>query len=275
MAEPYIIDAWMQHPTERFMNQPWLDSLKRWLGSEDQFAQLPIDFTLSAMDAGQVKLGLLCAWYGPRGDLVTNDEVAAWVKAHPGRFKGIASADITRPMEAVRELRRAVTEHGFVGLRMLPWLWNLPPNDRRFYPLYAECCELGIPFCTQIGHTGPLCPSEPGRPIPYLEEVLLEFPDLVVVGGHVGFPWMNEVMTLARKFPNFYIDTSAYKLSRLPEELVTFMKGRGRNRVLFGTNHPMILASMTLEGLDGLGLDDETKALFLHDNAKRVFDLSD
>jgi predicted TIM-barrel fold metal-dependent hydrolase len=70
----------------------------------------------------------------------------------------------------------------------VPWLWNLPPNDRRYYPLYAECCELDIPFCTQVGHTGPLQPSEPGRPIPYLEEVALDFPDLKIVCGHIGFP---------------------------------------------------------------------------------------
>jgi predicted TIM-barrel fold metal-dependent hydrolase len=58
-------------------------------------------------------------------------------------------------------------------LRLVPWLWNLPPNDRRYYPLFVECVELGIPFCTRVGHTGPLRPSETGRPIPYLGEVAL------------------------------------------------------------------------------------------------------
>ena len=59
-------------------------------------------------------------------------------------------------MEAVRELRRCVTELGFKGLRVIPWLWEPPPTDRRYYPLYAACVELGVPFCTQVGHTGPL-----------------------------------------------------------------------------------------------------------------------
>jgi len=62
------------------------------------------------------------------------------------------------------------------SLRIVPWLWDLPPDDRRYYPLYAECIELGIPFCLQVGHTGPLCPSEPCRPIPYLDHVALECP---------------------------------------------------------------------------------------------------
>src|SRR5690606_40344174 len=83
---------------------------------------------------------------------------------------------------AVRELRRCVRELGFRGLRLVPWLWELPPTDRRYYPLFAECVELGVPFCTQVGHTGPLRPSETGRPIPYIDQVALEFPELVIVG---------------------------------------------------------------------------------------------
>lgn len=89
-------------------------------------------------------------------------------------------------MAAVAELDRAVTKLGCIALRVVPWLWNLPPNDKHYYPLYVKCVELGIPFCTQVGHTGPLCPSEVGRPIPYLDEVALTFPDLVIVGGHIG-----------------------------------------------------------------------------------------
>jgi uncharacterized protein len=58
---------------------------------------------------------------------------------------------------------------------LVPWLWNLQPNDRRYYPLFVECVELGIPFCTQVGHTGPLRPSETKRPIPYLDTVALDF----------------------------------------------------------------------------------------------------
>ena len=143
-------------------------------------------------------------------------------------------------MEAVREIRRCVLELGFKAIRVLPWLWEAPPTDRRFYPVYVACCDLGVPFCTQIGHTGPLRPSETGRLIPYLEQVLLDFPELVVVGGHVGFPWLDEVVSLTMKFPNFHVDTSAYALHRLPPAFVDYMKGPGRSRVLFGTNWPML-----------------------------------
>jgi uncharacterized protein len=267
-----IIDAWAQQPTERFMTQSWLDSILRWTGQE-RGGPPSVETTLAAMDSGGVSRALLCAWSSPSGMLIDNDEVAAIVRAHPDRFAGVASVDLRQPVRAVTELRRAVTDLGFIAVRIVPWLWNLPPNDRRYYPVYAACVELGIPFCTQIGHTGPLCPSEPGRPIPYLDDVLLEFPDLVVVGGHVGYPWIDEVLSLAAKYPNFYIDTSAYAVHRLPAALVEFMRGRGRARVLFGTNYPMLTPSRALEHLDDLGLDAAARELFLAGNAERVFQL--
>ena len=228
---------------------------------------------MAAMDAAGVRTGMLCAWWGPRGPLITNDSVAALVTAYPGRFAGVASVDLARPVDAVRELRRCVRDLGFRALRVVPWLWNLPPDDRRYYPLYAECVDLGIPFCLQVGHTGPLCPSEPGRPIPYLDTVALEFPELVIVGGHIGYPWTAEMVSLATKYPNVYIDTSAYKASRYPRELTDYLRGHGRRKVLFGSNHPAWPAADCLEDLPGLELGDEVTELFLHGNAERVFNL--
>jgi len=267
-----IVDVWMQHPTPTFTKQPWLATLLRWMGM-DKIPDLPLEFTLGSMEAGGVDLGLCAAWCGPQGWLISNEDVCGFVEASKGRMRGVASVDLNRPMDAVYELRRCVKRWGFVGLRIVPWLWNLPPDDRRYYPVLAECCELGVPFCTQIGHTGPLCPSEPGRLIPYLDHVLLDFPELVVIGGHVGFPWMNEVLSLLRKYENFYVDTSAYKVKRLPSELVEFMRGNGRDRVMFGTNFPMIMPDAALKDLNALELDDEARALFLGGNASRVFGL--
>jgi uncharacterized protein len=267
-----IVDVWAQQPTERFMAQPWLDTVLRWTG-QPHSGPPSVEQMLAAMDRAGVSRALLCAWSSPSGMLIDNDEVAKIVGTHPDRFSGVAAVDLRYPMAAVAELRRAVTDLGFVALRIVPWLWNLPPNDRRYYPVYVACVELGVPFCTQIGHTGPLCPSEPGRPIPYLDDVLLEFPDLVVVGGHVGYPWIDEVISLATKYPNFYVDTSAYAVHRLPAALVDYMRGRGRTRVLFGTNYPMLTPTRALHHLDNLDLDEQARKLFLGGNAARVFGL--
>lgn len=266
------VDVWMQHPTPRFLANDMLASLRRWTGGSMPVDDIPIDVTLASMDAAGVEVGLLSAWRGPNGlDLVSNDEVAGWAAAHPDRFAGVATVDLDRPMEAVRELRRRVDE-GFVALRVVPWLWRLPPTDRRYYPLFAACVDLGVPFCTQVGHTGPLRPSETGRPIPYIDEIALDFPELVVVCGHVGYPWTEEMVAVARKHPNVYIDTSAYTTKRLPAELIAFMKtSTGQRKVLFGSNYPMIGHSHTLEGLEELGLSEAARADYLGANAHRVF----
>lgn len=270
-----IVDAWMQHPTPRFLAHDMFDSLRRWTGQETPAEPPPIAATVAAMDAANVDIGLLSAWHAPgSGPLISNDEVAAWATEHPGRFAGLAAVPLHRPMEAVRELRRCVTELGFVGLRILPWLWETPPTDRRFYPLYAACVELGVPVCTQVGHTGPLRPSEPGRPIPYIDQVALDFPELTVVCGHAGYPWTEEMIAVARKHERVVIDTSAYTSRRLPPEIAAYLRTRsGRRKVLFGSNFPMISPAHALEDLDRLDLDDETRALYLGGNATRVFDL--
>jgi len=271
-VSPRIVDAWMQHPTAGFLADPMFDSLRRW--SHGALAgNPPPEWTVELMDAAGVDVGLLCAWWGPAGPLIRNDEVAEMVRRWPDRFVGVASVDLAHPMDAVRELRRCVRELGFRALRIVPWLWDLPPDDRRYYPLYAECVELGIPFCLQVGHTGPLRPSEPGRPIPYLDRVALEFPELVIVGGHIGFPWTAEMISLATKYPNVHIDTSAYRASRYPADLVDYLRTHGRRKVLFGSNHPAWPARDCLGGLDALGLDAETTERFLHGNAERVFGL--
>ena len=267
-----IIDAWL-HPTPDFARHPMFASLWRWMGITEVPASIPIEITLAGMDVAGVSRGLLSAWWGPQGPLISNDDVAQWTRAHPERFAGVASVDLSRPMAAVRELRRCVEELGFVAVRQLPWLWQLPPDDRRYYPIYAACIDLGVPFCLQVGHAGPLLPSEPGRPIPYLDRVAAEFPELVIVGGHIGYPWTEEMLSLARKYDNVYIDTSAYTPKRYPRELVEFMRGRGRRKVLWGSNYPMIPPVRALEGLDDLGLDDEAKGLFLAGNTQRVFKL--
>jgi len=265
----------MQHPTPRFLAQEMFSSLRRWTGQELPAQEIPIETTVEAMRRSDVGFGLLSAWSAPRQPPpISNEEVAGWVRAHPERFAGLAAVDLDRPVQAVAELRRCVGELGFKGLRVIPWLWEAPPTDRRYYPLFVACAELGVPFCTQVGHTGPLRASEVGRPIPYIDQVALDFPELTIVCGHVGYPWTEEMVSLARKYENVYIDTSAYTSRRLPRELVSYMGSRGgRRKVLFGTNYPMIMPERALEHLNTLGLDLEARELYLAGNAQRVFDL--
>ena len=116
-------------------------------------------------------------------------------------------------------------------------------------------------------------PSEVGRPI-YLDQVALDFPDLVIVGGHIGYPWTDEAIAVATKHPNVFIDTSAYTADRYPTQLVEFMRYHGSQKVLFGSNYPMITPAKALAGLDALRLEDTVRQRFLEGNAKRVFGFS-
>lgn len=269
-----IIDAWGQHPTLRHLQDPIFDSLRRWTRTAKPTMELPVSATVAAMDAARIDKMLISAWHAPAGPLISNDEVAAAVQQAPSRLIGIGSLDIARPVAAVREARRCIGELGFKGIRVLPWLWRLPPTDRLFYPVYAACCELDVPFCTQIGHTGPLLPSEPGRPL-YLDQVALDFPELRIVAGHIGYPWTDEAVAVATKHENVFIDTSAYTVKRYPAALVEYLRGHGRSKVMFGSNYPMLTPAQALAGLEALDLPAEAARLFLGANAARVFAIPD
>ncbi len=266
------IDAWAQPmmkvrlpEVERLFEQ---SGTSAWLPSD-----LDADGIVKMMDAANVDKLMLCAWCRPGQWLGTNDEIAEYVKAYPDRFVGVAAVDLDDPVAAVHELDRAVNELGFKVLRVVPWLWKLPPNDKLYYPLYVKCIELGIPFCTQVGHTGPLMPSETGRPVPYLDEVALTFPDLTIVGGHIGHPWTDEMIGVAWKHANVYIDTSAYLPRYYPPQLLHYMKSYGREKVLFGTNFPQLSHEACIGQVKELGLPEEIEVLFLRENARRVFKL--
>src|SRR5690349_21680609 len=98
-----IIDAWMQHPSAEFLADPMFDPLRRWARGHLAGDGVPTEATVAAMDTAGVRTGMLCAWRGPRGPLISNDAVAAIIARYPGRFAGVAAVDLARPMDAVRD----------------------------------------------------------------------------------------------------------------------------------------------------------------------------
>ena len=128
--ENNTIDVWMQHPTLTFSNHPMFDSLRRWTKTEKLTEAIPLELTLSAMDQGQVGKGLICAWGSPQGFLISNEDVYSAVQQFPDRLVGIASVDLFRPMEAVRDLRRCVKDSGSRGFELF--------NGYGIYPLRIE-----------------------------------------------------------------------------------------------------------------------------------------
>jgi uncharacterized protein len=267
------IDVWAQPAPAGAFSSPMFAPLVARAHAADRvsIAASP-EKIIAAMDEARVEKALLSAWHTQDGWLISNDQIAEVVKRFPNRFVGIASVSLDDP-SAPRELESAIKEYGFKALRIIPWVWNRPPNHESYRPLFAKCVELGIPYCTQVGHTGPRMPSEPGRPIPYLDEVALAFPQLKIVAGHIGYPWTDEMIALAWKYDNVYIDTSAYLPRYYPPQLLNFINSYGENKVLFGTNFPMLSFQDCVEQATTLKISDKAKAKFLSGNAIRVFDL--
>lgn len=234
------------------------------------------DELIAAMDEAGIDQICLSAWYRPGKIVFSNAEVATYTDAYPKRIFGIASVNMHDPIAAVAELDYYVRHKGFKGLRVVPWLWNLPPTDAHYWPLYVKCIELEVPFLTQVGHTGPLCPSEVGRPIPYIDAVALQFPQLKIVCGHIGHPWTAEMVAVAWKHENVYIDTSAHLPKYYPPELMHFANTTGKQKVLFGTNFPQLSWKKCVDNVKehiAPRLGDEALRRFMGENAREVLKL--
>eukprot|EP00483_Globobulimina_turgida_P001328 UN01330 len=233
-----IVDVWAQPPIRslfdslpevenlfRASHSPVYEWKKQYLGRDP-----PISLTLDGMNEAGVDKLMLCGWNRPNKVLISNEQILEYTQAYPDRFTGIVSVDLTSPVKACQDIDHYVKKHQFGGVRVVPWIWDKPPTSRYYYPLFTKCVELDIPFCTQVGHTGPLCPSEVGRPIPYIDRVALDFPLLKIVCGHIGYPWTQEMIAVAWKHKNVYIDTSAHAPEYYPKNLLHFIHSYGKKK---------------------------------------------
>ena len=240
-----------------------------------------IDDYLAKMDRAGIERSLLIAVRA--GDLnvrgsfeVPYDYVAEVCQKHPDRFSGLAGVDTTRGMEGLRDLEFAVKELGFVGAHWYPHWFSMPPNAAQIYPYYAKCCELDIPIMMQVGHNlvysrERRLPSV-GRPI-LLDQVAIDFPDLKLIGIHVGIPWTDEMISMCWKHENVYTAGDAYAPRYWPPQYVHYANSYGRHKVLFGTDWPVIDPERAVTEVDGLDLQADAKRMLMRDNALRLFKL--
>lgn len=196
------------------------------------------------------------------------------VKEHPDRFCGLAGVDPTEGMRGVRELERVVKEMGFVGAHSYPHWFEIPPNHARYYPFYAKCVELDIPIQLQVGQSMIYADDYPrrsvGRPIT-LDDVACDFPELKLIGIHVGIPWTDEMIAMAWKHKNVYIGSDAHAPKYWPQSFVHYIKSYGQDKVLFGTDFPVLGFERTRQEVEALGIPDQARRKFLRDNALRLY----
>ncbi|MEC7804658.1 MAG: amidohydrolase family protein [Pseudomonadota bacterium] len=242
---------------------------------------VPIETYLEKMDRAGIERSLLIAVRA--GDInikggfeIPYKTVHDICQKYPDRFSGLAGVDPFRGMQGLRELERAVTEYGFVGAHLYPHWCGLPPDHAKYYPYYTKCAELDIPIMMQVGHNlvysrERRLPSV-GRPI-CLDQVAIDFPELKLLGIHIGVPWTDEMISMCWKHENVFTAGDAYAPKYWPESFVHYANSYGKEKVLFGTDWPVIDPERAVKEIDELGFRDDAKQLLMRDNAMRVFKL--
>ena len=230
-----------------------------------------VESLIEAMDSAGVEKALIKSQAAGSWE-VSYEAVHDIVAQIPERLRGLAAIDPRDVMGGLRRLEFAVLDLGFVGAHSFPHWFGLPPDDRTYYPFYAKCVELDVPMQVQAGQAFQSGLRSVGRPA-HFDAIAVDFPELRLVATHTGYPWERELISVAWKHPNVYIGADSHNPARWAHELVDFIRVDGREKVLFGTNYPVIGFQDALDGVAALGFDDGTRSLLLSENARRVYAL--
>jgi len=241
-------------------------------GKVDIDPAIDVPGALAQLDAAGYEIAVLAClkmWsYRHHHKLIIDqpeEVVAKAIGEAPDRLIGGAGYNPFRIDESLRRIETAVRDWNFKYVYFHPMTFGVAPNDRRCYPLYAKCVELGVPVGFQVGHSAEVLPSNVGRPM-LADDVAIDFPDLKINLSHTGWPWTGEFCSMIWRHPNVYGDISAYFPSTLDKELVAFMdSSRGRNKILYGTNG-FDLARFKAD-FESLEISDKTRERVLRRNA--------
>jgi predicted TIM-barrel fold metal-dependent hydrolase len=240
-----------------------------------------IEDYLRKMDAAGIERSLLIAvragepaWQGSFE--IPYQQIAQYCDAYPDRFSGLAGVDPTRGVEQLTELDHAVKDLGFVGAHFYPHWFRMPPDSALCYPIYSRCEELGIPIMMQVGQNliyqkDVRLPSV-AKPI-LLDQVAIDFPNLVLIGIHIGVPWTDEMIAMAWKHENVYIGIDAYAPKHLPASLKHYMNSYGSHKVMFGTDWPVIDPERAVREMQEHEFRSESLEKIMRGNAVKVFRL--
>jgi uncharacterized protein len=233
----------------------------------DQMDRAGIDIAfLIACKVG--RLGLPQTWHLPY------EFVSRALEKYPDRFRGLAGIDPTEGMKGVRQLESAIKDLGFIGAHLYPHWYGLAPDHAKYYPFYAKCVDLDVPIEMQVGHCLVYSKDYPlqsvGRPIT-LDTIACDFPELKLIGIHIGYPCTEEMISVAWKHPNVYIGSDAYAPKHWPENFVHFIDTWGQDKVLFGSDFPLLDFGRLRREVEQLKIRKESKRKFLRDNAVKVF----
>lgn len=204
---------------------------------------------------------------------VPNELVADAVRRHPDRFIGFAGVDPNKGVLAVDEVSRSVEELGLSGLKFIPHLIEMTPNDPRMYPVLKKAQELALPVLFHTGshfHTGArlrFCRPET------LDDVAIDFPELKLIAAHFGFPWFYEAMAVVQKNANVYFNIAGWAPKYIPEYVVRMMNGPLAGKALLGSDFPLISRTRLMQELKELPISPDTLRRLTSENPAKVLGL--
>ncbi|MFE1048575.1 amidohydrolase family protein [Streptomyces olivaceus] len=211
---------------------------------------------------------------------IANEEVAENCAAHADVLIPFASVDPHKGRAGVREARRLVEEHGVRGFKFHPSIQAFSPNDRLAYPLYEAIEELGVPALFHTGQTGigAGVPGGGGIRLKYsdpmlVDDVAVDFPELRIILAHPSFPWQDEALAVATHKPYVHIDLSGWSPKYFPPQLVRYANTLLKDKVLFGSDYPVITPDRWLADFGKLDIKPEVRPRILKDNAARLLGL--
>ncbi|MEE8109499.1 MAG: amidohydrolase family protein [bacterium] len=208
---------------------------------------------------------------------VSNDHVAAAVRKHPDVFMGFGSVDPWKGKRALQEVDR-IRDLGLIGMKFHASEQAFYANDQRFYPLWEKCAERGLPSLFHMGMCG-IGAGAPGglglklkyvRPIPYLDDMAADFPELTIIGAHPAWPWQDEMLAVAMHKANVYIDLSGWSPKYFPPSLVRYTNFALGDKVLFGSDYPVLTPERWMKDFQDAGFKKELHPKIFRENAKRL-----
>ena len=210
---------------------------------------------------------------------IPNEEIAEAAAANADVLIPFASVDPARP-DAVERARRLVSENGVKGFKFHPNLQAFFPNHRSAYPLYEAIAEARVPALFHTGHSGigTGVPGGGGFRLKYsnpmcLDDVAADFPELPIVLAHPSFPWQDEAISICLHKENIWIDLSGWSPKYFPPQLVQYANTQLREKVLFGSDFPLITPERWLADFESAPFRDEVRPLILKENAARLLGL--
>lgn len=280
-----VVDAFMSLPTadavEHFDDQPLLADVARFFGSGGPSRAMGVDDVVAAMTAAGIEQGVLTgsliggSWLTRgRSPADPTAEVIEGCERHPDRFRAAFMIDAIPRVDGIRTVCRRIEEvasHPLVALvRVVPLLVEEPIDSRVFYPVYERCEALSLPVSINVGVPGPKVRARYQDAL-LLDDVLIDFPHLVVIGAHMGHPWEDLLIRLMMKYENLYLSNSAYLAKYIDPRLVAFMNSsRGLGKVLFATDFPLLPFDRALNEARRLALSADAMEAFLGESCKRV-----